>query len=233
MSTIAQLVADISAAPAPVVFLDTCAILDVARAPMRGQPDSVPAAMDLIRLAAQSPPGVYLLVADIVEREWADHIASARKAATDAVEAHIAVSAVATSTGVVACPPPPPQLHQLPIALEQLSQRLLWACRVIDREPTTLSAALDRVVAKRRPSTKGQVKDCHIVEHCLAVARSLGEVAFLHHLLFVSSNTDDFAARPSTAIHADLAGDFSAVGLRYAVTVGAAVAELRSANQIP
>ena len=232
MSTIAQLAIDISAAPAPVVFLDTCAILDVARAPMRGQPDSVPAAIELLRLAAQSPPGVYLLVADIVEREWADHIVSARKAATDAVEAHIAVSAVATSTGVAACPPPPPQLHQLPTALEQLSQRLLSACRVIDREATALSAALDRVVAKRKPSTKGQVKDCHIVEHCLAVARALG-AAFSRYLLFVSSNLDDFATRPANTLHSALQPDFTAVGLRYAVTVGAVVAELRSANQIP
>jgi hypothetical protein len=184
-------------------------------------------------LAGQTPPAVYLLVADIVVTEWADNIASARKATADAVEAHHHVGAIATSAGLVVCPPPPPQLQQLPAALEQRSQSLLMACRVIDRDQIAMSAAIDRVVAKRKPSTKGQVKDCHILEHALAVGRNLGGTVFAKWLLFVSSNVDDFAARPSMTIHPDLLRDFNAVGMRYAVTVASAVAALRAAKQIP
>jgi hypothetical protein len=85
MSTIAQLVAHIQAAPAPVVFLDSCAILDVARAP-RDHPDSVKAASDLIQLLKRIPRAVHLLVSDIVQKEWDDNIASVNSSADREIE---------------------------------------------------------------------------------------------------------------------------------------------------
>ena len=41
MALIADIVHDITANPAPVLFLDTCILLDVVRAPLRGKPDEV------------------------------------------------------------------------------------------------------------------------------------------------------------------------------------------------
>ena len=78
MSAIAQLTEDIQATLAPVVLFDTCAILDVARAP-RSQSDAASAAMTLIALAKQTPPAIHLLAVDIVRNEWSDNIDSAEK----------------------------------------------------------------------------------------------------------------------------------------------------------
>ncbi len=233
MNTIAQLVAGISAAPAPVVFLDTCAILDVARAPARAQPDAVTAAEILISLVAQTPPKVHLLVADIVATEWKDNIISARDELTKALFVFEYVAKVIGTTGIVTYPTAPPALTGLPADLEARSRALLTACRAINRDVGAANAALDRVVAKRRPSHKKEVKDSYILEHCLVVARELGGTTFQKRMLFVSSNTKDFADPSSTAVHTDLASDFATAGLGFAGTIAIAVEQLRAASQIP
>jgi hypothetical protein len=232
MSTIAQLVADITAAPAPVLFLDTCAILDVARAPARAQANSVPAAETLVRLAGQSPPVAYLLVADIVAKEWADNVDSAVEELTKALATYEHVAQVIVTTGGTTPVAGPPILSRIPADLKASSDSLRLACRAIDRDTGAMSAALDRVVSKRRPSHKKEVKDSYILEHSLAVARGLGGTAFARWLVFVSSNTRDFADPASPSVHPELAGDFNAAGLRYSVTVGSAVAALQAAGQI-
>ena len=117
--------------------------------------------------------------------------------------------------------------------LNARSRALLTACRAINRDVGAANAALDRVVAKRRPSHKKEVKDSYILEHCLVVARELGGTTFQKRMLFVSSNTKDFADPGSTAVHTDLASDFATAGLGFAGTIAIAVEQLRAASQIP
>jgi hypothetical protein len=246
MSTVAQLATEITDAPAPVVFLDTCAILDVARAPARQQSASVAAADALHAHAVATPPKVYLLAADIVSVEWADNIPEARKEMVrTAAEFEHGLSAFRYSLTPMD-PPDTLALDALAIVLakfaternnflvdlENRSQQLLNACRLIDRDPSATSAALDRVVAKRRPSHKKEVKDSYILEHCLLVARELA--ATVPFMLFVSSNTSDFvASKGSTDLHSDLRADFATAGLTYAVSIASAVALLRDGGHIP
>jgi hypothetical protein len=51
--------------------------------------------------------------------------------------------------------------------------------------------------------------------------------------VFVSSNTSDFAAQASTAVHADLAAAFTAAQLDYAITLEHAESILRVARWVP
>jgi hypothetical protein len=231
MSTVAELVTEITAAPAPVVCLDTCAILDVARAPAREQSASVAGAEALCGFAAEVPPKVYLLVADVVAVEWSDNIAEARKemARTASVFEDFLTAFAPASLSTVA---PPTALTTFRTDLETRSQTLLNACRRIDRDPAATNAALDRVIAKRRPSHKKEVKDSYILEHYLAAARALTAVVPL--MLFVSSNTSDFAAnRGAIDLHPELKPDFVVAGLTYAVSIASAVALLRAGGHIP
>jgi len=153
MSTIAQLVADVLAAPAPVVFLDSCSILDIARAP-REHPDSVPAATDLIQLTNQTPRAIHLLRSDIVQKEWDDNIGSAESATETALTAYENVIRVASSPSIAAYSGLHQPLPTLRSILRTLSQSLLNSCRVIDREGAAVDAAINRVVNKQRPSQK-------------------------------------------------------------------------------
>jgi hypothetical protein len=77
MIALAQAVADLTAAPRPILFLDTCTLLDLVRAPLRDLTAAVRASIELRALAASGP--VRLFVQDIVPGEWADNLPAARR----------------------------------------------------------------------------------------------------------------------------------------------------------
>ena len=74
MESIATAVGRIRLAVAPVVFLDTCVLLDVVRAPLRNSAATVEAALELLTGAKRVVPTVYLFVGCPTPTEWNDHI---------------------------------------------------------------------------------------------------------------------------------------------------------------
>jgi len=58
MPTIAATVATVQALPAPVMFLDTCVLLDIIRAPLRNAASAVEAASQLLTGTQHAPPSV-------------------------------------------------------------------------------------------------------------------------------------------------------------------------------
>ena len=52
MITLARAVADLSAAPRPILFLDTCTLLDIVRAPLRDLAAEVRVGVELRAMAA-------------------------------------------------------------------------------------------------------------------------------------------------------------------------------------
>jgi hypothetical protein len=99
--------------------------------------------------------------------------------------------------------------------LEQLSHDLLTAAEVLDRDHDGMSWAIDRVAAKRKPSSaKGPVKDCHILGHALRLSSLLSAAGYPNSRLLVSSNRSDFAAPNATVFHPDIVPDAGPAGLR-------------------
>jgi hypothetical protein len=89
-------------------------------------------------------------------------------------------------------------------------------------------------VAKQKPSSvKGTVKDCHILGHALQLSTLLEVVGYPNSRRLVSSNRSDFASPNATIFHPDIAPDAAVAGLRYAISLEAAVADLRAAGEIP
>ena len=64
--------------------------------------------------------------------------------------------------------------------------------------------ALDRVMAKRRPSHEGHIKDSINFEHYLVFARQLRAEGFVKNILFVSKNRRDYWDGDRDQIHPDL-----------------------------
>ncbi len=96
-----------------------------------------------------------------------------------------------------------------------------------------MSWAIDQVVAKLKPSSaKGPVKDCHILGHALRLSTLLG-AGYSNSRIFVSSNRSDFAAPNATVFHQEIAHAAAAAELRYAVSMEAAVTDLRATGEIP
>lgn len=85
MSTIDQAVKVLLATPRPVLILDTCSLLDIVRAPERGEDHIVVAAQELRDLSRQSHVAQY--VPDIVPREFNDNLRAARRDGEKGIEA--------------------------------------------------------------------------------------------------------------------------------------------------
>jgi hypothetical protein len=232
MTTLAQAVADLVAAPRPVLFLDTCTLLDIVRAPLRDLTAVVRAAVELRALAATG--SVRVFVQDIVPGEWADNLPAARRDGEAGVRAFTATWQIAADLGQPAPPLPVLPPGTLIDELEQLSHDLLMAADTLDRVHAGMSWAIDRVAAKQKPSSaKGMVKDCHILGHALRLSTLLAAAAYPNSRLLVSSNRSDFAAANATVFHPDIDPDAAAAGLRYAISLEAAVSDLRAAGEIP
>jgi hypothetical protein len=177
---------------------------------------------------------VRLFVQDIVPGEWADNLPAARRDGEAGVRAFTATWQIAADLGQPAPPLPVVLPGTLIGELEQLSRDLLAAAETLDRDHAGMSWAIDRVAARRKPSSaKGTVKDGHILGHALRLSALLAAAGYPNSRVLVSSNRSDFADPIALAFHPDIVPDAAAAGLRYALSLEAAVADLRAAGEIP
>jgi hypothetical protein len=232
VTTLAQAHEDLIAAPRPVLFLDTCTLLDLIRAPLRALSLTVQAGIELRDLANAGT--VQLFVQDIVAGEWNDNLASARRDGETGIRAFTATWQIAIDLAQPAPAPPvlPPGL--LIDELQVLSHELLTVANVLERDQDGMSWAIDQVAAKRKPSSaKGTVKDCHILGHALQLSSLLQLSAYPNSRLLVSSNRSDFAAPNATVFHNEILADANAAGLRYATSLEAGIQFLQALGEIP
>jgi hypothetical protein len=119
--------------------------------------------------------------------------------------------------------------------LRQLSADLLAACLTMDHQAAAMSRAVDRIIASRLPARrKGTgAKDSVIVEHAIQLTNQLRTAGFTQRCVFVSSNTSDFAVPSSNAVNPDLATEFSACRLDYAISLEHAESILLTAGWVP
>jgi hypothetical protein len=232
MITLAQAAADLIAAPRPILFLDTCTLLDIVRAPLRDLTAAVRAGVELRALEATGT--VRLFVQDIVPGEWADNLPADRRDGEAGIRAFTATWPIAADLGQPAPPLPVLPPGTLIDELEPLSRDLLMAADTLDRDHAGMSWAIDRVAAKQKPSSaKGTVKDGHILGHALRLSTQLAAAGYRNSRVLVSSNRSDFAAPFATLFHPDIVPHAAAAGRQYAVSLEAAIADLRAAGEIP
>lgn len=236
MPSVASAAAQIHGAAAPVVFLDTCVLLDIVRAPLRNAPRNVAGATELLVGVRRNPPTVHLVIACPTPREWIDHIGEAVQDCETAVNGIDAVAACCDFVGLPSLGPVPAGVSMLPERLRLLSKELLDASLLLDKDGDALSRALDRIIAAQKPARKGGqgAKDATILEHAVSLVDALLGLGFAAPRLFVNSNTGDFATAKTSAVHPDIAPAFAAPrDIRYYVNLAAAVAELKAGGWIP
>jgi hypothetical protein len=236
MALIADIVRDIAAIPAPVLFLDTCILLDIVRAPLRSKPDEVRFAQLFLTSVRKNPKTIHLLVPSPVQPEWDTHIQERVNECATALNACNAVAAICGHLPLPVVAALPAGVLTMPILLRQLSTDLLAACVTIDNDGLASVRAVDRIIASRhpvkQPHSKG-AKDSVILEHAVETTAQLRSAGFAEICIFVSSNTGDFANPGSTNLHAQLAASFNPVSLRYAVSLADAEGVLTAAGWVP
>lgn len=236
MPDVAAAAAQIKRAVAPVIFLDTCVLLDVVRAPRRNAPGNVEAATELLRGATRNPPTVYLVIGCPTPTEWHTHIDEVVQECENAVNSVDAVSACCAFVGLSALGPLPADLPTLPDRLKALSKSLLDASILLDKDSEALSRAMDRIISAVKPARRGGqgAKDAAILEHAVSLVDALLVGGFAGSRAFVSSNTDDFATAKITAIHPDIRPAFDPPrDIHYFVSLSAAVAWLKASGWMP
>lgn len=236
MPSILAAVAAIQAHPAPAVFLDTCALLDIIRAPNRGAAATVEAATELLTGANKNPATVYLVIGCPTPTEWNEHV---NEALADCAAAIASVNAVAQAwgfLGVAGIPVLPLHALPLPDRLRDLSKELLDAAIQLDKDADALGRAIDRVIHSKLPARKGGkgAKDSVILEHAIGLTDALRNAGFGQVCVFASSNTHDFAVSGATTLHPLLQPDFDPpTDLRYAFSLSRAVAMLKAGGWAP
>ena len=235
MASLPDAVATIQAHAAPVVFLDTCVLLDIIRAPLRNTASTVQAAMELLTAAQRVPPTVYPVIGCPTPTEWSDNFKNAVNDCGIAVSSVNAVAEACGFLGIAGIPLLPDLAKTLPELLKALSESLRHAAILLDKDADALSRAIDRVINAELPAKAGGkgAKDAVIMEHALGLTLALRAAGFQRTCIFVSSNTGDFAAPKTTNVHPILAPFFTSANLRYAASLAEAVALLKGQGWAP
>ncbi len=176
-----------------VLWLDTCALLDIVRLPMRETNDPT-RTLDAVRHVQAA--GVQCCVPEIVLTEWNEN----RVPVQDEVDDHLrattnrVVRVLSTIAGLGSPTDPSPSLGHstLPVRLGDVGQAVLDSCIVVTGSDEIKLRAYKRDVASIPPGKKGKacLKDCTVTETMLDVCRHLGP--FHCPCVFLSSNKTDF-----------------------------------------
>lgn len=235
MTRIGRIVTAVTGSPAPVLFLDSCVLLDVARAPLRNKPGEVRVAGRLLAAVRKTPKAVHLPIASPTPTEWNDHIDEAEADCATAVRAYDAVASACGHLGLGGVAALPTPAADLPGRLRQLSADLLGAAGLIDHNAAALGRAADRIIAATPPAKPGGkgAKDSIILEHVVETTASLRQAGFAAACVFGSSNTKDFAVSAGTTLSPSLAPAFHPVQLQYAASLEHAEAILLAAGWVP
>jgi hypothetical protein len=218
MAPISDVAANLLSAPAPLLLLDACALLDLIRAPVRRAPWQLPPALRLDALTATPSGPCQLLRASITAREFSDHSAEAQQQLEQYLQdLHDRTTELQQVFGLLLPPFTAPAFSPSPLpgALADLAQRLLARSTPLDQDPATHQRAYQRVLDKRRPSRRGEIKDAVMVEEYLELCRRLRAGGFPSSAVFLSSNTNDFCEGSARALHTELAADFTDAGLAF------------------
>jgi len=232
MPTIAEAAQQLAAADVPVLFVDTCILLDVIRAPLRKIPGCIQSAVELAEMQAQSH--CRIVASSMIRNEWS---ANERAVMTE-FERHLAARDQDAIAFHEAC-----ELVRIPLAfskpsyhatglvekLRDLAAQLLTNAMHLLPSDETMARATNRTLSCVRPARKGGgLQDCVIIEEYFELCRLLQAAGFAKKRAFCSSNTEDY--QDGRDLHVALQSEFASVGLVFTNALHWAVNELKTPN---
>lgn len=229
------LVTELSNADLPILLLDTCAILDVVRTPVRNQlrTRDINAIHTLIHRVIHQPPEVSFVISKQVVDEFQEHIERVENETRDLLretgEEFTAILERMQALSPHSSIPDSIDLLSLgfPIQGRNLAEQIVKASYVLTDDSDAVSRAWDRVRRAKPPATRSKqsMKDCVIAESCLSLASSLRASGFSRNMVFTTSNLKDYQ-QGNRSLHPELREDFDSVSLEYAPNWSAARHEL-------
>lgn len=212
----------------PVLCFDTCSILDIVRDLTRNSITAREheAAVSIVS-AMENGPMLAGLLAQQVQGEFVKNLQTVVYEATVALERlrrqMVRIDAVVGVLG-----------RQVQTDLSHLEGHVDRSRQIVDRLTGVAVAvpqgdkvperAVDRMIADRTPARKGKdaIKDCLVIETYLETARDLRANGLAAKIVFVSSNTRDYAGETGSTLRPDLAREFAVLGMVCAPNLAAA-----------
>lgn len=217
----AEACAAICASPAPLLYIDTCILLDVIRAPVREtvNSDTPKIALSLQDKSRITPKNLWLITSETVQAEWQENIDGVIEEVEREIlrlesrRAHF-LSAAKAVTNMSYQRGQVESSIDLAVQLKNLSQRLLDACVIISPEDTHILGAMNRIKKNIPPARRGksEPKDCEIYELFLGLCRDLRARGIADIFVFSSSNVKEYGPENSGGIHSEL----NCTGAKYA-----------------
>ncbi len=232
MPSIDEAVKALIATDRPILFLDTCILLDIIRSTHRCLAKYAEHATELAALASADPPGCSMVVSSIVPQEWSENV----QAVTEETIRHLHRIEEQSSHFHDACQAlgiavaTPRTLYGqsgVTEALQDLSRSLMDRSVHLDADSECHARAVGRVLSRTPPALKKEVKDSAILEEYLAVCRGLQAGGFSRKRVFCTSNTADYCMAGGV-LHASLADEFAGCSLRFTTRLPWALHEIRT-----
>lgn len=242
--TLAGATSDLVANQRPLVFLDTCDLVNLLQVLITVPVPELQAVNRLLDALAANPQRCQPVATYVTAIEFAQKTHPNNPVyVQDSIGKRMPPDEVAYQLGVIDAQLA--RLHQvreefgvpLPTAtiyaglglladLQVTAEMLFDACWALEREQDCVNAAVQRVFDKRRPSHKREVKDSIHLEHCLELARRIRRAGFTEKIVFASANKNDYGPVVAQQPHPDLQVDFAAVKMTYFDSLGNAIAHL-------
>lgn len=210
----------------PILFMDTCSILDVMRDPTRDtmRKHDREAALKVIEAAEKGD--LDIIISDQVMVEFRDHDESIQVEATKALERLVRqIEQANTLSGVYG--------RQTSIDLSHLTdmtersrtivERLLGSGCITASHSEIASRAFARSNIARAPARRGKesTKDCFVFESYLQIGRDLRAAGRRGNIVFVSSNTQEYQTE-SRLVKPEIIEDLEPIGVNYAPNMSVA-----------
>jgi hypothetical protein len=231
MPSLDDVALQVASVSVPVLFLDTCVLLDIIRSTSRCLAGCAATASALLGLASATPPACVLIVSSSVVYEWNANVQKVtdenarhlEKMDDHSLPFHDACQALG-----IALPFGRAGYSRSGLAdrLRHLSGQLLDRAVHLDADTESRSRAVERVIQKLPPSRKsGEVKDSAIIEEYLTVCRGARTLGFAGKCVFCTSNTDDYC-EVGGRLQPALDAEFVASGLVFTTNLPWAIHEL-------
>ena len=225
---IPDLIQRIESNPAPVLFLDTCALLDIMNMPFDDRfPVSIIESVNrFLEINIVNQSSIWIVIAEQVEDEWNkksnsvyEEISGEIKRARKQINKFRDIINTAGIEPGFICS----DLYRFHLDdyLFDLSRQLISISYIIENNSDCMGRASGRVLKNEAPSRKGKgLPDCIIIEHYLEMCKLLRRNSFIYDLVFVSSNTKDYYEpdKPYN-IKEPLKSQFSELNLQYVTNI--------------
>ena len=191
--------------PTPILFLDTCTLLDVIRLPFRQKNSTTAKAyFDSVRRAVKAIQDVELkvIILPLILKEFKDNLQSTKNELGRHIkELSLHLEILSSLHSSIPDELVVPDLFSLKTEsfLEKTCNDLIALSIHVKQIDGPTLRANNRVVMNTPPSRKGAVKDCIIYEHCLEMATMLRKNGFAEKMVFFTTNTEDFCENRTTA----------------------------------